>query len=217
MARLRFDPRRPLVAARAFTYHGKRFAKDDPFPTEGIDPRVRKKFYEGRFLSHGEGTVADQAAAADPVKLEPQPGGFYLVSAPWLDEPERIKGKAKAERRAAQLREDGEPDYHHGVAIEQGENGWWSVQADWMGDNAYNIHGEEAAREQAASLRAEGPPPDPRTDVTLAEEDGEFVVNAPWLEEPLIFEDRADAETQVELTRDAGPPEGWEPAEPSAE
>jgi hypothetical protein len=212
MARLRFDPRRPLVAARAFTYHGKKFAKDDPFPTEGIDPRVLKKYYEGRYLHHGEGQA--DATAAEPVQMEPQPGGWYQISAPWLDEPERIKGKVRAERRLAELREAGEPEYHHGVTTVESDNGWWHVLADWDNEGE-KVHGEEAARARAAELRAEGPPPDPRTDVTLAEEEGEFVVNAPWLEEPLIFEDRADAETQVELTREAGPPEGWEPAEPT--
>lgn len=214
MARPRFDPRRPLVAAVAMTYAGKQLAKGDPFPTEGVAPHKLRILYSSRRLEHGEA-----AAPADPfapIGIESTPGGWYNLTAPWLDEPERVRGKVRAERRAAQLRDDGEPDYHHGVRVEEGENGWWSVQADWMGENAYNIHGEAAAREQAASLRAEGPPPDPRTDVTLVEEDGDFIVNAPWLEEPWVFEDREDAETQVTLTREAGPPEGWEPA-PQAE
>lgn len=224
MARPRFDPKRALIAARAFPYLGVAYKAGEPFP--GLDGQGNpppgfklRTLYGSRLVDHGEGTAAEAGppADADQVTIEAQPGGFYLISAPWLDESERIKGKVKAERRAAALREDGEPDYHHGVRVEEGENGWWSVQADWTGDNEYNIHGEEAAREQAAKLRSEGPPPDPRTEVTIEDAgDDLFLVNAPWLEGPIEATGRETADAEAQRLREAGPPEGWEPA-PAAE
>lgn len=214
MVRPRFDPTRPLVAARSFDYGAGRFKAGDPFPTEGIAVHKLNTLYGARRVNHPDLVAAPPPPEppADPVVMEPTPGGWYNISAPWLDAPLRVRGKAGAEKAAAKMRADGEPAYHHGVTLTEGQNGWWEITVDWELDHPLNLHGEEAARARAAELRAAGPPPDPRTEVTITEDGDDFLVNAPWIEEALRFEDRADAETQVEIFRSDGPPEGWEPA-----
>lgn len=206
MVRPRFDPNRDLVAARSFTWQGEDLSAGDPFPKEGVPSYRLRTLYGARMVNHAE-------KPADPVVVTAEPGGMFAVSAPWLDEPFRVRGTARANREADKLRREGEPDYHHGVAVVEspGGNGWWMVGTDWT-DEIEKVHGEQNARARAAELRAEGPPPDPRTDVTVSEGDGEFVVNAPWLEEAMLLPTRDAAEEQAEALRTAGPPEGWEPA-----
>lgn len=52
MRQPRFDISRPLVAARGFTFAGKTYAKGDPFPIDGIDPRMVLRQYETLSLIH---------------------------------------------------------------------------------------------------------------------------------------------------------------------
>lgn len=218
MVRPRFDASRGLVAARGFTFLGHDYEAGDPFPIAGSDPipiAKLKTIYGSRFVNHTDKTVTTRTEAGDPVTMEATGGGYYDIAAPWLDEPIRVRGKAKAEAEAAALREAGEPSYHHGVGVYEVDNGWWEVQADWSADPE-KVHGEQAARERAAEIRREGPPPDPRTDVTIFEQDDIFFVNAPWAEAATPAGSRADAEAEQQRLREAGPPEGWQPA-PEAE
>lgn len=217
MARPRFDPKLPLVAARSFDYQGRPYKAGDPFPAPGASvPEAHKlrTLYGSRLVNHGEAVAA---APVDPVQMEGTPGGWYTITAPWLDEPMRVRGKAGAEKAAEKLRTDGEPPTHHGVTLTEGDNGWWEVKADWASEGE-KVHGEADARARAAELRAGGPPPDPRTEVTvdpglvMGEAEGQFVVNAPWLEEAMILPTREAAEAEAERLRRDGPPDGWEPA-----
>lgn len=211
MARPRFDPKLPLVAARSFDYEGRPYKAGDPFPhpeAKTPDPRKLPTLYGSRLVNHGQAVAV---APVDPVQMEATPGGWYTITAPWLDEPMRVRGKVLAERAAQKLRDDGEPLTHHGVTLTEGDNGWWEVKADWASE-AEKVHGEADARARAAELRAEGPPPDPRTEVTIAEDGDAFMVNAPWLEQALSFESREAAEIAAGGLRGDGPPDGWEPA-----
>jgi hypothetical protein len=215
MARPRFDAKRDFVAAKAFPFNGQQLQAGDPFPKDGVPGYKLGTLYGARMINF----APEAEAPVDPVQVQGGDGGWFTVTAPWLEEPIKVRGTARANREADKLRREGEPPYHHGVAIHEGENGWWAVEADWM-DEAEKVHGEEAARARAAELRAEGPPPDPRTSPTVtppAEEGGMFIVNAPWLEEAVEFSDGTDAEAHLIALRDAGPPDGWEPAPPPAE
>ncbi|MFL6864117.1 MAG: hypothetical protein ACJ8DZ_14070 [Allosphingosinicella sp.] len=214
MVRPRFDPARDFVAARGLTWKGQPLKTGDPFDKAGVPPHKLKTLYGSRAINMSDGTPAAVPEIVELGSMEATPGGWYNISMPWLDEAERVRGKVNAERRLAKLREDGEPLDHHGVALSEGENGWWEVKAEWAVE-AEKIHGEDAARARAAELRDEGPPPDPRSEPTVTpptEEGGTFIVNAPWLEEAEAFADGTDAEQRRIQLREAGPPDGWEPA-----
>lgn len=212
--RPRFDPKRPLIAARAFHFLGRTYAAGDPFPNPddeaAVNDRLRARQYEARAVSFAPDSEPD------PVQMREGPkNGRWMISAPWLDEDEEVRGKKNAEDRVAELRaegpplgwieggsvievegneddgftvmapwfirpavhetreaaetaqralhEAGEPAYHNGVELTEGDNAYWTVKADWI-DDAETVHGEEAARARAAELRDQGPPDEPEQD-----------------------------------------------------
>lgn len=212
MVRPRFDPNKPLVAARSFVYDGKQYHKGDDFAPEGKTMLQRKTMYGGRYVNHPDPNAVP-AATPEQVTMKEAGGGFYDVSAPWLEQPERIRGKDPAQarvdelkaagpplgfieggsevtveeaeggkfevtapwleqpeafddRNAAEARQRelhglGEPDYHHGVRLTDGGNGWFEVKPDW--GETENVEGAELAREAATALREAGPPPEEPT------------------------------------------------------
>lgn len=163
-ARPRFDPKRPLVAAREFIFAGKTYQPGDPFNPEGVAQRARARQYEARAVNHGEGEEA--AASADPIQMTGPKGGRYTITAPWLDEPEVVRGKVNAEKRLAELHEAGEPASYGGYTLTEGENGWWKITKDGVegADGAeapvLNVQGEDNARQAVAQLRAGEAPAD---------------------------------------------------------
>lgn len=211
--RPRFDPARDFVAARSFDYAEQQLQAGDPFVKDGVPAYKLGNLYGARMIDF----APEAEAAPDPVQISGGEGGWYNVTAPWLESPIRVQGTARANREAAKLRREGEPPHHHGVGIEEGQNGWWAVKPDWLAE-PISVHGEQAAREEAARLRSLGPPPDPRTSPTVtppADEGGMFLVNAPWLEEAVPFADGTTAEAHRIALREAGPPAGWQPAPPA--
>lgn len=87
------------------------------------------------------------------VEIEPLPGGFYLIRAPW-QEAEKIRGKANAEARRAEIVERGDTK---GVTYVSGDDGWYEVSAPWL-DEPEKVEGEEAAVKRADELIAQGHP-----------------------------------------------------------
>lgn len=236
MVRPRFDLRKhaglPMVAAASFTYNGKDYEAGDPFPVDDLDPRAVQTMHGARRISFEQDPAQldrDRLAArraellapaeTDPVTVTPQPGGYYLVSAAWLAEPVRVRGKANAEAKAAEVRTEGaplgfipggsaveiteqgggwfdvtapwldepekvqgrqeaearqreihdagEPDTHHGLTLTEGENGWWTITREGA-EGELKVQGEQQAREAVATLRA-----------------GELLDGAPLAPEPL--------------------------------
>lgn len=217
MVRPRFDPAREFVAMRGFTFHGEQIAAGAPVDKAKDTSRRFRMLYESRMIDFApEGAMA--AEDSSPVQMDGTPGGWYNITAPWLDEPERVRGKVNARRRRDAIREEGEPLDHHGVALAEGENGWWEVKAEWAEDPE-KVHGEEDARARAAELRAEGPPAPAADPVTIepgeGEHEGKFAVSAPWLDAPEVLDSNEAAIERADELREAGPPEGWEP--PAAE
>lgn len=205
IVRPRFDPSRDYTAARSFTYNGVEYVAGDAFDKEGIAPHKLNTLYGSRAINMAE-------KSADPVKLTQTKPGYFEITAPWLDEPEKVRGKAKAEERLAELREAGEPDAYKGVSIEGGDGGWYDVKADWM-DEPVKVQGEDKARAEANRLRAEGPPPEYYALVEVLPVEGEtdlFDVRAPWLPgvERITGEEAANA--RAEAIRKAGPPEDFD-------
>jgi len=47
--------------------------------------------------------VPETLETASLVTIEAQKAGWYEISAPWLDEPEKVRGKVAAEARAAEI------------------------------------------------------------------------------------------------------------------
>lgn len=153
----RFDPNREFVAARGFTFAGAPHAAGDPFDKAAADRTRLAMLYESRMINF----APEDAKPADPVTFIQTSGGYYNVSAPWLDEPIRARGKAKMEEAVAQLRAEGPPlGWIAGgtqTTISGGEGGWYEVNAPWL-DEPEKVQGREAAEADQAAVREAGPP-----------------------------------------------------------
>jgi hypothetical protein len=209
--RLRFDPKRSLIAARGFTFAGRAYALGDPFPHPEDGPFAQRQI-ERQYETRAVNFAPESEAAEDPVQMtkaekngyytitapwferpltvrgkvnaekalaevreegaplgfidggtevevEESGGGWYQITAPWLDEPEKVQGREAAEARQREIHDAGEPEAHHGVSLTEAEsgNGYYEVKADWLAE-AEKVHGIDAARERAAELRTEGAP-----------------------------------------------------------
>ena len=208
-ARARFNLNRSYVVARDFTFEGHDFKVGDPFPPADGSIEVSARLLERQYSSRAINMVpldeapADPAATEnpDPITIETQPGGYYLISAPWLDAPERVRGKAAMTEMADKMRAEGEPATHHGVTVQQNADGVWEVIAEWDPENIAASTDEASARELAAKWREEGEPApaddEPGVDVTVTEEDGKFIVRAAWLDDAETFDDEDAANTRA--------------------
>lgn len=157
--RPRFDPKRPLVAARDFTFMGVAYKPGDPFTPEGANDRLRARQYEARAVNYGESEAAEDQS---PVKMtESETKHTYLITAPWLDEPVRVRGVKNAEKRKAEIEAEGAPlGYIEGgsdVTVEGGDGGWYEVNAPWL-DEPEKVKGREAAESRQRELHDAGAP-----------------------------------------------------------
>ena len=106
-----------------------------------------------------EGAPLGWIEGGTEVEIDDLDGGWYEISAPWLEEPEKVQGREDAEKRQREIHDEGEPISHHGVTLDlaAGDNGYFDVQAAWLAEPE-KVHGAEAATARAAELREEGPP-----------------------------------------------------------
>lgn len=216
MVRPRFDPARDYTAARSFTYNGVDYAAGDTFDKSGLAPHRLNTLYGSRAVNMTD----KDAPASDGITMTQTRPGYFEVSAPWLDEPEKVRGLAKAQARVEELREEGEPADHHGVSISGGEGGWYTLTREGL-DGELKVQGEDEARKVATALRAgeivDGQPDEwaPEHYATVVVEpvegtEGDFTVSAPWLPgvETITGEDAANE--RADLIRKEGPPEGFD-------
>lgn len=154
-----FDPDRDFVTLTFFRANGVAYARDHRFDKASIPARTLRMLYDNHKVGYDDATEAELAATLAPATIEDLGEGRFAVATPWSDEPEEVEGRDRAVLRAQQLRDAGEPANHHGVALVEGENGWWTVNPVWLAEPE-KVHGEEAARARADELRAGGPPDD---------------------------------------------------------
>lgn len=148
-----FDPKGDYEAARAFTFLGRRYEVGTafPHPADDVPTRMVSQQYGSRAIR----MVAAKAIPQLLVALDLQPGGIYLITAPWLAEPERVKGKKKAVARQGELLAQEPLSYGH-VTVE-GAGAVWTVTPAW-GDDVETLSSETAARDRARTIRMAGPP-----------------------------------------------------------
>jgi hypothetical protein len=219
-----FNIGRPLVAATAFIFAGDKYEKGDPFPRLGnvqtFNRRLIRQQYEARKVNHVP--EEDVSAPDGPVTMKASDRkNSFIIAAPWLDKPETVRGKVNAEKRFAEVQEEGPPlgwiEGGSEVTVEAGNGGWYTVNAPWL-EAPERLQGREAAEARQLELHEAGAPEEEADDpleVLLTQHGDTFDVAAPWIEEPETFDDEEAAKArQAELTA-AGPPEGWEP--PAAE
>jgi hypothetical protein len=213
--RPRFDPSRPLVAARAFTFSGRSYAAGDPFPhpDDGAFPdRLRARQYEARAVNMGEA----EPEQVDPVQMTGPKGGRYEITAPWLERPLTVRGKVNAEKALAEMREEGAPlgfiDGGSDVEVEDIGGGWYQISAPWIAEPE-KVQGRDAAEARQRELHDAGEPVS-YAGVTLdpeAGDNGYFDVKADWLAEGEKVHGIDAARERAAELRHAGPPEGWTP------
>lgn len=232
--RVPFDIKKPLVAAREFTFAGDKYAKGDQFPRLGkadsFNHRLIKRQYESLAVNH----TAEADPADAPIQMTGPQGGRYTITAPWLEKPEIVRGKANADKRLAELTAEGAPlGFIAGgseVTVEGGDGGWFEVNAPWL-DEPEKVQGREAAEARQRFLhdgKPEGFKPKSDDDKELEEIsetdalviisiDGDaYTLTAPWLEAPETFDNAEAADARQAEVRAAGPPEGWTPAPETA-
>src|SRR3546814_9549810 len=87
-------------------------------------------------------------AGGTKVEIEETGGGWYAITAPWLDDAEKVQGRDAAETRQREIHAAGEPDNYKGVTLTAGENGWYVITRDGS-ETELKVHGEEQARADA--------------------------------------------------------------------
>lgn len=180
--RLPFNSKLPLVAAREFIFAGETFRKGDPFPVKDFSLRLIQRQYDARAIDHAEA----EEAPVELVQMTGPKGGRYTITAPWLADPEIVRGKANAEARLAELIEAGAPE------------GWVDPNAPTDAPVVGVIESEVNSPE-----------------VLVTVDGDKHTVTAPWLDAPEDFADEAGAVARQTELREAGPPEGWKPEAPT--
>lgn len=110
----RFDADTQLVARRAMLVDGKELNRGDPIPMSiPANTRMRlwmsaRAVYEKDFRPTPQ--VGDAENPGPEVTITHEGGPWYVVKASWLEEGERIKGKAAAEARKEELEAEGPPE-----------------------------------------------------------------------------------------------------------
>jgi hypothetical protein len=164
-----FDRTRPLAMARSAQLYAHDVTAGDPLTIvdELTDEKGAVTFDVALRLWLSGVAVYDEDRRPTPVEtpeqeverlvvLEELKGGWYMIRAPWLpDGHEKIKGKAKATARLAEIVAKGDTK---GVTVGgDGEGGWYEVSAPWL-DVAEKVQGRDEAEARADVLIAEGPP-----------------------------------------------------------
>lgn len=128
-----------------------------PWMDEPLVIRGKKRAEEALADLRSEGAPLGWIEGGSAVEIDDLDGGWFEITAPWLDEPEKLQGQAEAEARQREIHDAGEPETYKLVTLSEGEGSWWQVKPAWLAEPE-NVQGEEKARERAAELRAEGPP-----------------------------------------------------------
>lgn len=159
-----FNPKRSLVAARAFVFAGISYDKGDPFPSPEAAPvasfprRLIERQYNTMAVNHAP-EVSDEAS--DPIQMTGPKGGRYTITAPWLETPLTIRGKVNAEKALEEMREEGAPlgwiEGGSEVEIEEHGGGWYEITAPWL-DEAEKVQGREAAEARQREIHDAGRP-----------------------------------------------------------
>lgn len=152
-----FDPTRDFVCGTFFRAGGVAHERGAPFPKNLVDVRTLRLLYDAHKIAFADATVAEQADTLHPVELTEGKGGWWSITAPWLDEPIKLQGEDKAKAAAVALKTDGEPLDHHGVLIIEAEPGVFRVNTQWPGDPE-TFDSFDAAYARATELRAAGAP-----------------------------------------------------------
>lgn len=177
--RPRFDPKRPLIAARAFLFAGRNYALGDPFPhpDDGqFDNRLLARQYEARAVNMGE---APEEAPELITMTKAAKNGYFDINAPWFEKPLTIRGKVNAEKALAEVREEGAPlGWIEGgteTEVEEVGGGWYAISAPWL-DEPEKIQGREAAEARQREIHDAGAPTPVGGEAT-AETDGGIPVD----------------------------------------
>lgn len=108
--RPRFDINREFVAALSFDFLGVSYKLNDPFPKAVTTARKLEQMYETRRINFAPAVTTPAPDPTDPVKIETGGGGWYTITAPWLEAPIKVQGLEAAEAEAARIREEGPPE-----------------------------------------------------------------------------------------------------------
>lgn len=162
-----FNPKRALVAARAFIFAGVRYGPGDPFPSPEAAPvasfprRLIERQYDTMAINHAP--EVDEAGESDPISMTGPAGGRYTINAPWLEKPLVIRGKVNAEKALQDLRDEGAPlgwiDGGTETEVEEVGGGWYQISAPWL-DEPEKVQGREAAEARQREIHDEGAPAD---------------------------------------------------------
>jgi hypothetical protein len=86
-----------------------------------------------------------------------------------------------------------------GVSATQGDNGWYTIQATWLGDEGEKVHGAENAQARITEIREKG---DTKGVTATHTGGGWYEVKAPWLDDAVKVKgkDAADVAAQQLIT-----------------
>lgn len=93
-------------------------------------------------------------------------------------------------------------DEADGVTVVEGENGWYTLQASWLGEDGEKVHGADAAQARAVEVREAG---DTKGVTYTHTGGGNYAVSAPWLDEPVKVKGKEAAEEKAKELRAQAP------------
>jgi hypothetical protein len=167
MVRERLDRRtatqRKYTAMRDFTYSGIDYSAGKDFPIDGLSLHQVLTLHGARHIDLVPVDQEEAHAAENDrgVTLKETSPGRYEITADWLDEPEKARGKTAAEKRAEELRAEGPPlGFIKGgsqLKLEETDGGWYAITGPWL-ETPVKVHGRSAAETRLAELHAEGEP-----------------------------------------------------------
>lgn len=157
----------------------------------------------------GQGGGAEPPQPISPVQIEGGAAGWYMITAPWLPEGERVRGKEAAERRRDEIEAKGDTK---GVTVSGGDGGWYQVTAPWL-EEPERIQGQDAANERADALIAEGPPDGWRL-LTQEEKDAKSAEDAENERVRVAAADEAEAGAEADRLAIEAAAQSTEPVQP---
>jgi hypothetical protein len=94
-------------------------------------------------------------------------------------------------------------DEADGVTVVEGENGWYTITAPWLGEEGEKVHGAKAAETRAQELREAG---DTKGVEYTHTGGGRYTITAPWLDEPIKVKGKEAAQAKAAELREQAPP-----------
>jgi hypothetical protein len=210
---------RKYTALQSFTFEGRKYANGDPFPIDGLPLHQVMTLHGARHIDLVPLSPESEEPPAEDrgVTLTEKGGGNYEITAAWLDEPLKVRGRDAANAEAERVRNEGPPlgfiEGGSDVTIEQLAGGWYAINAPWL-EMPEKVQGRDLAQERQRAIHDAGEPAEHHGVALTESANGWFDVKADWLPESEKVQGRDAAVARANELRAQGDPAKPKPLSP---